>query len=71
VEDERVSPERALADVRALLELWSEFDARLNNAVVAAWAVGVPRVVLARTLGVHRATLYRQYPAVQKSAGVS
>lgn len=57
--------ERALADVRALLELWQEFDTRLNRAVVAAWAAGVPRVVLARTLGVHRSSLYRQFPVVK------
>ena len=61
---ERLSLERALADVQALRELLTELEHRLDNAVIVAWGASVPRVAIARALGVNPSTLYRHYPVV-------
>ena len=51
-----LSAEQALADVRAALKTRGVFDRLLDDAVTAACAAGVPITVLARSLGIHRAT---------------
>ena len=51
----------ALGRVEALFSARSEFDGLLRAAVLAACAAGVPRLLLANLLGVHRSTLYRQW----------
>ena len=51
----------ALGRVEALFSARSEFDGLLRAAVVSACAAGVPRLLLAELLGVHRSTLYRQW----------
>jgi AraC-like DNA-binding protein len=56
----------ALADVRAALRARSVFDRLLDDAVTQACATGVSVTVLARVLGIHRATFYRQFREVQE-----
>jgi hypothetical protein len=51
----------ALGRVEALFSARTEFDVLLRAAVVAACSAGVPRLLLADLLGVHRSTLYRQW----------
>ena len=51
----------ALGRIEALFSARNEFDSLLRAAVVAACAAGVPRLVIAELLGVHRSTLYRQW----------
>ena len=59
VDDEQVSGERALADVRAILKAREVFDRMLVEAVEVAWCSGATRVALADALGVHRSQVYR------------
>ena len=55
----------ALGQLRSLLRGRQVFDELLAEAVRAACATGVARSTVAEVLGVHRATLYRQFlPAV-------
>lgn len=51
----------ALARLEALWEARSRFDAMVREAVQEVCARGVHRGRVAEVLGVHRATLYRQF----------
>jgi transcriptional regulator of acetoin/glycerol metabolism len=64
---EEVTCEQALADVRAAFRTRRVFDRLLDDAVSAACAAGVPVTVLARSLGIHRATFYRQFRVVEEA----
>ncbi len=59
----------ALGRVEALFLARSEFDQLLRAAVVRACEAGVPRLVLAELIGVHRSTLYRQWLTVAEATG--
>lgn len=58
---DRVEALLAIGRVQALVEARDEFDALIAQAVREACSIGVNRSVIADVLGVHRATLYRQY----------
>lgn len=58
-----VTPDEAVAHVRALAELEVSLAEQLRQAVLRARAAGADSVRLAGALGVHRATLYRRFPA--------
>jgi hypothetical protein len=54
----------AVGLVRALIRTRAGFDVQLAEAVREASELGVPKSMLADVLGVHRATLYRQFGSV-------
>jgi len=51
----------ALGELRSLLQAAKSIDALLSAAVCKAREAGVPVALLASELGVHRATMYRQF----------
>ena len=65
---EELAPADALAELRAVLRCRAEFDRLLEEAVRRACVAGVPRAAIARALGVHRATFYRQFAGTVTSA---
>lgn len=55
------SVEAAVGEVRALLRSRAAAERLLVAALLDACDAGVPRAVLADLLGIHRATLHRQF----------